>query len=86
MKINFLKSGKEFSVSRERFDFNSWLDQDYCLTAVEKDGYALKYVKDQTEAICLAAVEKDGYALKYVDITKSFIAPSKIKPCRRNCP
>lgn len=36
------------------------------LKAVESDGYALQYVKDQTEAICLKAVESDGDALQYV--------------------
>ena len=36
------------------------------LKAVESDGDALRYVKDQTEPICLKAVESDGYALRYV--------------------
>jgi len=36
------------------------------LKAVEQNGYALQYVKDQTEAVCLKAVEQDGYALRYV--------------------
>ena len=36
------------------------------LKAVEKDGYALQYVKYQTEAICLKAVEQNVYALQYV--------------------
>ena len=34
--------------------------------AVERDGGALRYVKEQTEAVCLKAVERDGYALQYV--------------------
>ena len=38
------------------------------LKAVESDGYALRYVKDQTEPICLKAVERNGDALRYVDI------------------
>ena len=38
------------------------------LKAVESDGYALQYVKEQTEAICLKAVERNGYALRYVEI------------------
>jgi hypothetical protein len=33
---------------------------------VESDGYALQYVKDQTEPVCLKAVESDGSALQYV--------------------
>lgn len=39
------------------------------LKAVERNGDALQYVKDQNEAICLKAVESDGGALKYVDIS-----------------
>jgi hypothetical protein len=39
-----------------------------CLKAVEQNGYALQYVKEQSEAVCLKAVEQDGYALQYVDI------------------
>jgi len=33
---------------------------------VENNGYALQYVKEQTEAVCLKAVERDGDALQYV--------------------
>ena len=36
------------------------------LKAVEQDGDALRYVKDQTAAVCLKAVEQNGYALRYV--------------------
>ena len=34
--------------------------------AVENEGYALRYVKEQTPEICKAAVENDGDALIYV--------------------
>ena len=37
------------------------------MKAVESDGYALQYVKDQTEAVCMKAVERNGYALQYVN-------------------
>ena len=40
--------------------------QDEAMAAVAQDGYALRYVKEQTEAVCLKAVERDGYALQYV--------------------
>ena len=40
------------------------------LEAVKRNGYALQYVKDQTEAICLEAVKRNGYALQYVDFSK----------------
>ena len=54
--------------------FNEWLkvkieykSEKEALKAVEQNGYALRYVKEQTEAVCLKAVEKNGYALRYVD-------------------
>ena len=37
-----------------------------CLKAVESNGDALRYVKEQSEAVCLKAVESDGDALQYV--------------------
>jgi hypothetical protein len=37
------------------------------LKAVEQNGYALQYVKDQTPEVCLKAVERNGYALRYVN-------------------
>ena len=37
------------------------------LEAVKKNGYALQYVKDQTEAICLEAVKQNGHALQFVN-------------------
>ena len=45
---------------------DKWSDPEYCLAAVQEDGYALKFVKEQTPEICLAAVQQDGYALKFV--------------------
>ena len=45
-----------------------------CLKAVERNGYALQYVKDQSEAVCLKAVEADGYALQYVLSKQMFFA------------
>jgi hypothetical protein len=37
-----------------------------CMAAVQQNGYALKYIKNQTPEICLAAVKQNGWALKYV--------------------
>jgi len=42
---------------------------DEALEAVKRHGHALRYVKDQSEAVCLEAVKQDGHALKYVDET-----------------
>ena len=50
----------------KRKELELWYDFKHCLKAVEQDGYALRYVKEQTEAVCLKAVEQDGYALQYV--------------------
>ena len=41
-------------------ELEMWTDEEYCLKAVERNGYALQFVKDQTEAVCLKAVERDG--------------------------
>ena len=54
--------------------FSAILTVEKALKAVESDGDALRYVKDQSEAVCLKAVESDGYALRYVLSLKLFIA------------
>ncbi len=46
--------------------FQAILTIEAALKAVERNGDALRYVKDQTEAVCLKAVESDGGALQYV--------------------
>ena len=46
--------------------FEAILSAEAALEAVQRHGYALQYVKDQTEAVCLEAVKVDGYALRYV--------------------
>jgi len=43
-----------------------WINPKKALAAVKQNGYALQYVKDQTEAICLEAVKQNGLTLKYV--------------------
>src|SRR3990167_9047465 len=68
------KDGKKYKVIEiiennkdERLLFwEKWSDEKQCLRAVEQNGYALRYVKEQTEAICLEAVKQDGYVLQYV--------------------
>src|SRR3990167_10884464 len=37
-----------------------------CIKAVKQDGYALRYVKEQSEAVCIEAVKQNGDALQYV--------------------
>ena len=34
--------------------------------AVQQNGYALRYVHNQTEELCKLAVQQNGYALRYV--------------------
>ena len=42
------------------------------IEAVKEDGYALQYVKYQTETICIEAVKENGDALQYVkDLDKN---------------
>ena len=43
------------------------------LKAVEQNGYALQFVKDQSEAICLKAVEQHGDALRFVLSLELFV-------------
>ena len=46
--------------------FQTILTVEAALKAVEHNGYALRYVKEQTEQVCLKAVEHNGDALQYV--------------------
>ena len=56
------------SVGGKESDIKVFKTHKESLVACEQDGYALRYVKDQTEAICKVACEQDGYALQYVDV------------------
>ena len=40
-----------------------WNNNDICLEVVKQNGYALEYVKEQTEEICLEAVKQNGLTL-----------------------
>ena len=48
-------------------EYEPWYDEEYCLEAVKRNGYALKYVKEQTKEICIEAVKQNSDALQYVD-------------------
>ena len=54
--------------------FMAIIDTEAAMKAVERNSDALRYVKDQTEAVCLKAVENDGYALRYVLIKEFFLS------------
>ena len=53
--------------------FAAILDVEAALKAVERNSDALRYVKDQSEAVCLKAVESDGDALRYVLVKELFL-------------
>ena len=44
----------------------NYTDHNACLEAVKHNGYALRYVKEQTPDICLEAVKQNGCALQFV--------------------
>ena len=54
------------------------------LEAVKQNGYALRYVKDQTPEVCVEAVKRNGYALQYVD--KSIFEPDGNSKTKQTCP
>ena len=65
-----------------RIKYSAIVGMEASLKAVESDGNALQYVKDQTEAVCLKAVERNGYALQYVlsfDLFSTISAKIEIK-------
>ena len=49
-----------------QINYQGILTVEAALKAVKQDGYALRYVKDQTEAVAIEAVKQDGYALQFV--------------------
>ena len=62
MKLSDFKNDYEKLITKKN------LRGKEALEAVKQNGYALRYVADQTEAICLEAVKQDGHALQYVDV------------------
>ena len=57
---------QDYKEQWERLSLKKTLTGIEALEAVKRNGYSLKYVKDQTEAICLEAVKEDGDFLQYV--------------------
>ena len=53
-------------------EYDKWTDEKVCLAAVQRNGYSLRYVKDQTEKVCLAAVQRNGDSLQYVKDRKTY--------------
>ena len=61
MEVKKLKKLKELKEKSYKY-FN----EEKALDAVERNGFALQYVKEQTLEICLEAVKQNGDALQYV--------------------
>ena len=60
-------------------EFLALLTFEASLEAVKQNGYALRYVKDQTEAVALEAVKQNGYALQYVKDQTEAVALEAVK-------
>lgn len=76
--VEVLEEGK----NKAELEFEQWSDTKFCMKAVESNGYALRYVKEQSEAVCLKAVESNGDALQYVKVKEIFykiIKKNKVK-------
>jgi len=56
-KADFMYLGERKSI---------WDDDELCMLAVQQNGWALQYVKEQTLELCKLAVQQNEYALYYV--------------------
>ena len=65
-------------IIKLKIESYKYFDEKSALKAVEQNGYALQYVKEQTEAICLKAVEQNGDALKYVKEQLFILNPKEL--------
>ena len=55
------------------------INEEEGLEAVKRNGDALRYVKDQSEAICLEAMKRNGDALRYVKDQSEAICLEAVK-------
>ena len=61
-------------IEDNRLNEEGWIEQfvktkefeKLCLEAIKRDGYAIRFVKEQTPELCLEAVKQNGYALQFV--------------------
>lgn len=68
-RVAVAQNGLALALVREQFWNESLYEKEMreiCLTAVTQNGFALQFVRTQTEEICLAAVAQNGYALEIV--------------------
>ena len=63
----YIESGKfktdKFALLKRKSIYDN---EEYCKIIVKKNGWALEYVKNQTDEICKLAVQKYGLALSFV--------------------
>ena len=62
-----------------QINYQGILTVEAALKAVKQDGYALRYVKDQTEAVAIEAVKQNGDALRYVKDQTEAVAIEAVK-------
>ena len=68
-------------IKQKESTYKYFNEQD-ALKAVKQYGYALQFVKEQTEAICLAAVKEDRDALQFVKEQTEAICLAAVKEDR----
>jgi len=64
-QVNVKDDSKQAGRWIKKFVITKEFEQ-LCLAAVQQDGWALEYIKEQTPEICLAAVQQTWRALRYV--------------------
>ena len=58
---------------------NAHPSEAFCMDAVKRYAYAIKYIKNPSEALCIAAVKKDGVAIKYIKNPSEALCMAAIK-------
>ena len=53
--------------------------EEICLTAVQNNGYAIQFIKDQQEKVVIAALRQNVRCIKYVNINSMKIAREAVK-------
>ena len=48
-------------------DHECWTNNNFCKIAIQQNGLALQFVKEQTDELCKLVVQQNGYDLRYVN-------------------
>lgn len=71
VKTNYCYGYKAYKIKisniREISDLDCWNDFDFCENAVNMNGHALKYIKEQNFTLAYIAITNNPYALEHVD-------------------